>query len=288
MKKPGTGEFLFHYYKKQEASLRVHLYKISRTGSPADVHRTRVGLKKIRALFALFEMADPQGFSRKEGWKIFDDLFRHAGRMRELHVNRAFVDKYGGDDSEFLLLKKYISDIEKRILRNFISSLERFSGKEIKAVSRKVRTTGARVSPEQIITKSLQLIRKKAVIIRRLDVDTAEPETIHKVRKHLKAMSAIAALTCTLHNDERMESILAGLKKAEELIGEWHDRTVLVDFVDQYLEKPGKKKTVNTGELLKFSKAIIKEADILLKQIIPEVHSVLETIGTIKADGPKN
>jgi CHAD domain-containing protein len=134
------------------------------------------------------------------------------------------------------------------------------------------------VTLEQLVDKSWELIREKAGIIHKLEIDTADSETIHKVRKHLKAMSAVASLSSALHSDERLDSILTDMRRAEELIGEWHDRSVLLDFMNKFLHRMEKKKGADTKALLIFRDSVQEEAHSLLKQIIPEVHSVLNFI----------
>jgi CHAD domain-containing protein len=63
MNRSETGEFLYRYFRKLIASFQSSLYKAAITCDIEDIHKARVDVKKMNALFILFDTAVP-GFSK--------------------------------------------------------------------------------------------------------------------------------------------------------------------------------------------------------------------------------
>ena len=66
MIRPDTSELLLRIYQKRTASFLAYLYKAGMTANVANIHKTRVSVKKIYAIFHLLEMIGHGSFDRKK------------------------------------------------------------------------------------------------------------------------------------------------------------------------------------------------------------------------------
>ena len=87
MNREEIGEFLYRFYRKSTSSFLANIYKASITGESKDIHRARLDVKKIFALYGLFEMLAPEIFENQGGYRLFRPLYRQAGKIREIQVN---------------------------------------------------------------------------------------------------------------------------------------------------------------------------------------------------------
>ena len=92
MNRSKTGEFLYRYFLKLTTSFQSSLYKAAITCNIEDIHKARVDVKKMNALFILFDTVVP-GFSRETGTRrLFKDIFNNAGTIREIQLILLFLE----------------------------------------------------------------------------------------------------------------------------------------------------------------------------------------------------
>ncbi|MEI7982797.1 MAG: hypothetical protein WCI71_14185, partial [Bacteroidota bacterium] len=112
MTKKETGEFLYRFYRKRIASFLASLYKASITCDDKDIHKARVDVKKIFALFHLFELVLSDTFKQENHYPLLKQIFAHSGRIREIQINLGWVDHYGPSFPGMHEFREYLVDEE--------------------------------------------------------------------------------------------------------------------------------------------------------------------------------
>jgi CHAD domain-containing protein len=275
MDKRETGEFIFRYYRKRTASFLVNLYKASITGDIEDIHRTRVDVKKILALFRLFEMVSPEFFHTESHFLQFRKLYRLTGRIREIQINRALISEYDFYSAEMVLYQKTLKRSEERLTGSFLVMVKEIEESALKKSGMEIRHLAEKSGQKKLVVTASRFIQKRARTIGKLLVEKKSPEYLHKVRQNLKNIGAIASLSQTIKRDKKTTEILSDLTRIEQLIGAWHDRQVFLESMNHFAKtktRPAKEGGTPLGN----EEFRVREDCLTLeKQILPQTGRLI-------------
>lgn len=278
MTKKETGEFLYRYYRKRIASFLASLFKASITCDDEDIHKARVDMKKIFALFHLFEMALSDRFKKENHYPLLKNIFAHSGRIREIQINLGWLDHYGSDFPGMPQFREYLVGEESKLTRIFLSEIKKFDEKKLNQADKEIKKIVVGISQKRFLNDAIKFIENKTGKISKLLGKEYNPETVHKIRRHLKSMSAIATMALTLKQDAALKQRIETMNSAEILIGEWHDKVVLLEAIGKFRSvriKKNKSKEDKPLPLGEFEKLIQEECSVLLLQIKPAVDRVI-------------
>jgi CHAD domain-containing protein len=278
LKKKVIGEFLFQFYRKRTSSFLAGIYKATITGESEDIHRLRVDVKKIYALYSLFEMIQPDLFKKQTRFRLFTNLFKLAGRIREIQVHLIFLAKPKYKKTDFSSFITFLKEQESQATKDFLLAIKDFNDKELKSTEKEIRKICLDIPVKKLSLKSEDFIRKRAKKIQSLQTEDAGVENVHKIRKHLKAMSTVSTLVSTIKPDEKLGLIISGLNKTEMMIGDWHDKIILLDIIDLYMKN---RKEVSDDGLIPLNslrQSLLDDNQGLLRRLLPEVRKVTELI----------
>jgi CHAD domain-containing protein len=278
LKKKVIGEFLFQFYRKRASSFLAGIYKSTITGESEDIHRLRVDVKKIYALYSLFELIQPDLFKKKVRYNLFIGLFRLAGRIREIQVHQIFLSKPKFRKTDLSSFIVFLKDQESQASRDFLLAIKDFNVKELKSAEKDIRKICSDIPARKLSVKSEEFIRGKAKKIQGLLTEETGKEKVHKIRKHLKAMSTVSSLIFTVKPDEKLEKVITGLNKSEVMIGEWHDKVVLSDTIDQFIKTLPDASDDSLLPLKSLNQSLTDENQELLDRLLPEVKKVTDMI----------
>ena len=278
MKKKVIGEFLYQFYRKRISSFLAGIYKSTITGEPEDIHRLRVDVKKIYALYSLFDLMKPEVFKRRVKYKLFVDLFKLSGRIREIQVHFLFLSKPKYKKTDFSSFIAFLKEEENQATREFLLAIKNFNNKELKSTEKEIRRICLNIPVNKLSRKSEEFIRERAKKIKCLLVEDPGTENVHKIRKHLKAMSTVSSLVSTIKPDEKFSLIITGLNKTEMMIGEWHDKVVLSETIDLYMKNRKETPIESLIPLNNLHQSLMDDNQALLKRLLPEAGKVVELI----------
>ena len=278
MKKKVIGDFLFQFYRKRTSSFLAGIYKATITGESEDIHRLRVDVKKIYALYSLFEMIEPDQFRKQVRFHLFTNLFKLAGRIREIQVHMIFLAKPKYKKTDFSSFISFLKEQESLATRNFLLAIKDFDDKELKSTEKEIRKICLDIPVKKLSLKSEDFIKKRAKKIQSLQTEDAGVENVHKIRKHLKAMSTVSTLVSTIKPDEKLDLIISGLNKTEMMIGEWHDKIILIDIIDLYMKNQNAELVNGLNPLNSFRQSLLDDNQALLRRLLPEIRKVTELI----------
>ena len=91
-------------------------------------------------------------------------------------------------------------------------------------------------------------------------------------------MSAITTLVYSIKPGKQLDVIISALNKTEMMIGDWHDRVVLREAIERFLNG----NTVVPEEELKalnqLKQALTDQSQNLVQHFMPEVNAIAESI----------
>jgi len=278
MNKKETGEFIFRFYRKRTSSFLANLYKASITGDNEDIHKARVDVKKIIALFRLFEMILPDLFQKDDHYYLFQRLFNITGKIRESQVNGSLLRHYQKDNLEANLYRSFLKAEVTRLTKQFLLTVQKFEDRNLKRTEIEIKRLGAKISQKKFVTVAYKFILKKAQKTRKILNEKKSPEYLHKIRQNLKAIAAITALSKTIKKDEKLNLILDDLTQVEVNIGKWHDKQVFIESIEVFIKRKNKSRKAEFPFMKKLKIQMIEESSVLQKKIIPELEQLLKTI----------
>lgn len=270
-------EFYWRFYSKRKASFLSNLYRASITGDEKDIHRTRLDMKKINAMLGMFKMLNPEKFSQ-ESFDVFTDLFSFSGKIRELQVNEIVVQKFGPETPGKALFTRYLRLRENKLTKQFLSIVQDFDEKKLKRSERTLKKICNEIKIKTLQERSEKFILKKAKKIKLLRDFPSNPENVHGIRKHLKAMVTILTLISMVFSDEHQDALLSRLNQTEMLIGEWHDNEVLMEYIEHFLQMKNAKEQKHRQNLKLIQNKIMKSNQLLLNSLITKIDEVLNII----------
>lgn len=199
---------------------------------PEDLHRMRVTIKRISALFHLFNRTQKY-FRRKKNYKPYRNIFKAAGRIREadLHINTLKKKD-----------KLIIAPFQETIITE-TQALVSNSPANIKAtenISAKIEKIAKRVSKKQLVS---YLQKEKQRLLKNIFAISA-PTQLHPLRKKLKRLLYNYELAEGT-NAKKEDALLHNLDLLQHDIGLWHDKVVLLNQLEGSAQLPSQKRTIN-------------------------------------------
>ena len=224
MNRKEIGEFLYRFYRKRTSSFLANVYKTSITGDSKDIHRARLDVKKIFALYGLFEMVDPAVFRHRGGYKLFRPLYRQAGKIREIQVNYLLLTNPQPLDAAYDSFVVWLMEEERQATKRFLFLVKKFKEAELSSTDKVIEKICRSSSIFKLRSKTEAYIKEKAEQVKVLQSGQPGDKEIHKIRQHLKAMSTITTLVYSIKPGKHLDMIITSLNKTEMMIGDWHDR----------------------------------------------------------------
>jgi len=283
MNRKETGEFLYRFYQKRTASFLLNIYKASITGDSRDIHRARLDVKKIIALFGLFELLDPAAFGQQPGYGLFRPLFRKAGKIREIQVNAALLAELDPRGADHPLFQSWLREEEQVAVQQFLRSVKKFREQELKKTNKIVEKICFSGSKFNLRYKTEDFIKNKIKLIKKLQSGETGDREIHKIRQHLKTISTLTTLVYAIKPGRHLDLVISALNKTEMMIGDWHDRLVLIETVNRYRKGNASIKKEELASLDRLKKELTNYNSNLAQHFMPEVTAIVQAV--LQKDG---
>lgn len=280
-----TGEFLYRYFRKLTASFQSSLYKAAITCDIEDIHKARVDIKKMNALFILFDIVVPD-FSKETGSRrLFKDLFRKAGTIREIQLILLFLEKKNDPEPVLFEFNEWLLKKNQIQIRQYLKSVTNFDRHKLKDLTRSVKKLVNRVSKKQLIINSWEMIERSSLRVKYLLAGWNDPGNIHRIRQNVKAMAAIANQVSQIAPTAGLNQLRLDLTHTEIAIGEWHDRVVIINAMERFMKTTPYAKAGSHGHFLDFKDQLMRENAAVLKKLEPEIRAFVLFIKSIAPVG---
>ncbi len=205
------------------------------------IHGLRLEIKRFRALYKLIDCAAPS-FASKPNLKVFNELFRAAGALRDVDIYQAITLPWlrANDLSEYFnYLKK--KELQLRIV--FSDAVSRYSTTEISNSRRQIISALAVASEEnqrnRIGRKILKFVSKLNSLMERNRPSSSD---LHAFRKSAKSLKySLDIWQVCFGKSASAKDVSNQLQKTYRSLGDWHDFLLSHDSVDVFLagEVPG-------------------------------------------------
>ena len=204
------------YLDKEWHEMNVHLKAFLASGDQEELHRFRVQIKKLRAMLSLFEDASGKPGLLRD-FKPVKKIFKHAGVIREAHINLQLSERYELKNDVF---ESGQQKIMEEGTNEFKLKGKKFI-KNLKASYANLRKQLPRVPDNSIAAYYKKQLHEIAVNF----TVSGFSEDMHTNRKLIKIL---------VYNHKLAEHALNGavpfnteyLDKLQGAIGEWHDNLV--------------------------------------------------------------
>ncbi|MCX6247458.1 MAG: CHAD domain-containing protein [Bacteroidetes bacterium] len=281
MNRSETGEYLYMYFRKLSASFQSSFYKAAITCEIEDVHKARVDVKKMNALFILFETISPGFCKESGGLSLFKNLFRSAGTIRETQLMLLFLDRKNDPDPVLIEFTKWLAKRNRLQVRQYVKAVMSFDKKGLKDLTRSVRKFMTRVSTKQIVTSSWDMIHMNSIRVNYFLSGWSNPKNIHRIRQNIKDLTAIVHQVSQVAPDAGMDQIRLDLTRMEIVIGEWHDKVVIIDAMERFMKTTHYANTGPHRNFLDFKEHLNKENEAVLEKLKPEVEAFVALIKSL-------
>jgi hypothetical protein len=231
-----TNEFLFRFYRKRTTSFLANIYKAGITGTAKDIHRSRLDVKKIIAIFHLLRIV--RGKNEKDpGYeRIFTKLYQASGRVREIQVNQLLLTSSQLAPYDHDLYNIYLVKREKERTREFLLAIRNFKEKRLAKCEHEIEKEIFKITTKSLQKKINRYIQAKSDLFMNLLDKDCDEKSLHEIRRHLKEFSTMLTLVIRIKFSRKYEKAVIGLNKTETMIGEWHDRLVLAKSLKEFLD----------------------------------------------------
>ena len=273
MNRKEIGDYLILFFRKRSASFLANIYKVGITSDSRDIHRARLDVKKIFALYGLFEMVSPDHFGGLRGYRIFRPLYRQAGKIREMQVSQLLIATPEFSPFSTPALVEWLRRKEAEAAEKFIRQVKDFREKDLKAMEKEVEQVCRKGTLFRLRSKTYKYALARVEMIRETLASHPDEQGLHHIRKHLKEVSTLVTLVQTVKPNTEQEKLITALNRTEMMIGDWHDRIVLTSAVERYLDEEGPD-AAEVESMHSFIRSLGKSAENLVHHFIPEVEAV--------------
>lgn len=182
-------------------------------------------------------------FKNKSHFKLLSKLFKNAGELREIQVNQAILDKLNLeeqhiDESRQSAIHYYRNNLtqqSQKSIHQLKKTLNNFNFKKLKKHNHKLKKSIEQLGDEIVIEKSNAFVEKHTGKINTLRIQVDNDRKLHKIRKHLKSITAIYRLNIEIFPNELLQKKIERFKGLETLIGDWHDLMMLISSMENYI-----------------------------------------------------
>lgn len=251
------------YLNSRKVTIDFLLAKPKRNFTPGTFHKLRIELKKLNAFLNLINFCS-KDFRKKKTFHPFRQIFKQAGKVRELQLQEAMLKKYFPDNSisEYKAILKKSRLEETRIFFSMFGPklFTRLKNKfiEIESFLPKIKTKQATGYLESETEKIRNLINRSPL----------QNEQLHELRKRLKTLDNNRS-SLSIEENKALNSKKNTLPR---LLGDWHDLQVMIDHLNLGLDN-GETNPSEVIHLQKLKTKISVESDSLFGQIREAISS---------------
>ncbi|MBS1947676.1 MAG: CHAD domain-containing protein [Bacteroidetes bacterium] len=246
---------LERYIEKRAALIDSFFQKSQQDFVAKDYHQFRVEIKKVSACLRVVAYCHKH-FMRKKYYEPYREVFKQAGKIRELQVQETILKKY----KRYASLKTFASAFRRSLSlesATFFSMLTEALRASLEENKKEVKPFLEKIH-ETCVLDFLKSRKKKIDgFLQRKDI---APVEMHKFRKWLKDFGYISKLLYAEKYQVKKHDLV------QKLIGEWRDQ----DFVSRNLQTAFYSGDIPEAEkknIKKLEKAISAKANRLLSKI---------------------
>lgn len=214
-----------HQLKRLDKGLKLVKYGFKKD----DIHRLRVDIKKLKALYRLLELLLPKQYRAKEQIAPLKKIFKRAGDIREAQINLAGIKQFILPGTIVTHYSFFLKEQEKEARRQLKKNIKHFKEKSLD------NTRLSNLYKQLTFHKIEHILYTESGNIQKLSHGRLTVARLHEIRKRLKSLAEIIKLVQCVRPDFLPNTLPVMLKQTETLIGQWHDRIMLIQSLTNYM-----------------------------------------------------
>lgn len=229
--------FLLAYYERQINDIKTAMDAIPENHRLRDIHKMRVRIKRVRSVFRVLEYMYPDLFSAREAYSVFKPVFKSAGLIREAQINLRLMREFHPSIKLRQLYYRYTVSGKSRLGPDLDRVIHTFNYDALRDCDRKVEDLIAQKTETELINSISGFINSEAEKIKNMLYEQEASGYIHEVRIVLKNIKPLLGLTWRRKDNSYTKAHYESLNNTETLIGDYHDRVVLLHSLEKFFEE---------------------------------------------------
>ena len=215
-------KLLAKFAHRQVRSLIRHLKEYDQSPKPDTVHKIRVDLKKVKVILSALHACIKGCHTRKQR-RFFQKIFHLAGKIRDADVLSQLLLQFHVEGFQSSNLSSELSGKKLELqIPHFIEKARKMGNK--------LELCSASVSKHDFH----RYVRKRKKQIKSECFPLPEMNEMHNVRKDIKQVIYL----CEVDNQGTKTNVF--YDKVQEVIGNLHDKLVLLDLLKKNITGTGK------------------------------------------------
>ena len=249
--------------------LKKHIHLVRDRGEVEDIHDLRLDIKKLRSVIQLIRLTIP--LNGPNSFRYFRSLFKTAGNVRELQVNRKLLSEW--DFKELKQVKKRLKKREKsvhlkldEVMESYGDHMHRNLVSELDAIVRRLDRGELLRAADRFFSDSLDIITELSV--------APSTEELHDIRIRLKSASEVLMVLSEIGFEEELKSLKTRIKPVTAALGDWHDLALFSEWLEGYRKKESRS---SIRRALKVVQADVESREASARLTIKqELHTILD------------
>lgn len=213
------------YYEGQRAHFLDAYKKVRSRPEMEDIHQMRVGIKRLRATWTLFERLTRATWKKKTQFDLIRKLYKAAGNLREAQVN---LDLLRAHRVSYLAgYKEQLQRSEPSLTRKLRQRARAFDLKAFNKQNKELLKKMSTVPRETVVQESAEFVLKTNKKIAKLKDKERTDATLHRIRIELKRVHEVLAIIKELNPKASLKTLQEEIKSLNTGIGLWHDYEIL-------------------------------------------------------------
>ena len=257
---------VLNIYKKYSYSFGRFLRLSINRGDEEDIHQLRVTIKKIKALYNLFELISNRSISAKKLYRIYSDIFIASGKVRETQINLNILHQFNTKIPKSYI--DYLVSNQREYQEEMILEIKRFEKTKLYRQNSQIYKKIDAYYDPLTLEVSTSFIEKKLLKIQKL-LEEEKMIKLHKIRKLLRSIGEVLKIIYEINPQLNINDLFYNLKEIRDKIGKWHDLFIL----SKSLEEFSNKNKSQENEFVSIIDVILTEKEILNLSIINDLIS---------------
>lgn len=225
-------------YIEDQNSFLKHLRKAEDLKED-QIHKLRVDIKNLRVLLALLKIiVSDKKFRSKPLLHLMSPLFKKAGKIRAAAINLKLIHQY--KSPAMLKFKAHLKEQIKEAEEGLLKEIKQFKKRKFKVLGTTNVSLFKKEKAEKINRKIKAFLDTELIKVRSHLVEMNSDENLHLIRKELKTVKNLVSILKNIDQKYKAPESLKKIETTYEKIGKWHDDTVLIKAIDDFVSSHNK------------------------------------------------
>ncbi len=228
---------ILKYYANHKKIIDEKLPGILVSHDEEDIHKLRVSIKRIKALFIMLSALTQKEFNAKKHYKTYRIIFSPTGQIRDIQLHRKHLKIHEAKTGlSFTRYKDYLDKKELEAKKLLGSEVVGFTEKNFKKIETDIKKSLQKFTHDDLKESAMEYIHASVKKLSQMRHESINSEKWHDIRKISKNILYVLELIRLFFiQSKTLVKLMGDLKGLTDEIGEWHDKDVLTSHVEDFL-----------------------------------------------------